>query len=220
MLPRSSLQAPGTHFPTFWGVDCWQLTTDSLPRTTWVMAPPRASSLSVIVTGEVQRPTLLGPIPVSSAGLPRFSITGQVRPVSDASQPLGCFCQHTFTGVDLQGIPHYTSCTQISSQHLLPWEPDPRQNVTYIFMKFYIVLFLLIFFKKLILEREKGQEKERKETSICCSTHLCIHWLLLVGALTGVWTRNLGILGQWCNQVSYYVRAILCDFKITGMHAC
>lgn len=38
--------------------------------------------------------------------------------------------------------------------------------------------FIYIFnFKKLILEREQ-------EHSICCSIHLCIHWLILVWALT------------------------------------
>ena len=34
-------------------------------------------------------------------------------------------------------------------------------------------------------EREKRREgEEEKETSICFSTYLCIHWLLLVYALT------------------------------------
>ena len=32
--------------------------------------------------------------------------------------------------------------------------------------------------------REGGErERERKETSICCPTYLCTHWLLLVCAL-------------------------------------
>lgn len=68
MLPRSSLQDPGTHFPTSWGVDYGWLTTDSLPRTTLVMASPRASSLLVTVDVEVQGPSLLASIQVSSEG--------------------------------------------------------------------------------------------------------------------------------------------------------
>ena len=34
-------------------------------------------------------------------------------------------------------------------------------------------------------------EKEG-ETSICCFTYICIHWLILVSALTWDWTHNLG----------------------------
>ena len=30
---------------------------------------------------------------------------------------------------------------------------------------------------------------------MCCSTYLCIHWLILVCALTGDQTHNLGVLG-------------------------
>ena len=42
---------------------------------------------------------------------------------------------------------------------------------------------------------------------ICSSTYLCIYWLILVCALTGDWTHNLGVLG-WCsNQLSYPARA-------------
>ena len=32
-----------------------------------------------------------------------------------------------------------------------------------------------------------------REASVCCSTHLCIPWLLLVCALTGDWTHNLNV---------------------------
>ena len=48
----------------------------------------------------------------------------------------------------------------------------------------------------MILEREEGGERER-ETSICCSTYLCTHWLILVCALTltGDGTHILGALG-------------------------
>ena len=45
--------------------------------------------------------------------------------------------------------------------------------------------------------RGKGENEERKrerETLICCSTYFCIHWLLLIHALTGDQTHNLGIL--------------------------
>ena len=47
------------------------------------------------------------------------------------------------------------------------------------------------FFKILFvvwLERERDTS-----TSICCSIYLCIHWLILVCALNGDWTHNLGV---------------------------
>ena len=42
---------------------------------------------------------------------------------------------------------------------------------------------------------------------ICCSTHLCIHWLILVRALTWDQTRNVGVWGRCSNQLSYMARA-------------
>ena len=41
---------------------------------------------------------------------------------------------------------------------------------------------------------ERGVRRER-EMLICCSTYLCIHWLILICALTGDQTHNLRILG-------------------------
>ena len=38
-----------------------------------------------------------------------------------------------------------------------------------------------------------------RQTSICCSTYLCIHWLILVCALTGFRIHNFGISG-WCSD--------------------
>ena len=46
-----------------------------------------------------------------------------------------------------------------------------------------------------------------KETSICQSTYLRIHWLILVCALTRDQTCNLGVSGQHSNQLSYQARA-------------
>ena len=62
-------------------------------------------------------------------------------------------------------------------------------------------------------ERERQRETERgreRETLICCSTYLCIHWLILVCTLTGDWTHNLGTLGWPSIQMSYLARAHLC----------
>ena len=56
----------------------------------------------------------------------------------------------------------------------------------------------------MILEREEG-ERERK-MSICYSTFLYIRGLFLVYAWTRDWTRNLGVLGQHSNQLSYPAR--------------
>ena len=61
-------------------------------------------------------------------------------------------------------------------------------------------------------EREKGGEERERERHFlskkyCCSTYLCIHWLILVCALMGDQTCNLGVSG-WCsNQLSYLARA-------------
>lgn len=71
------------------------------------------------------------------------------------------------------------------------------------FLKLYLVCDSMWHFS-LYYFREEGWVKE---TSICCSTHLCIHRLILVCALTGDWTHNVGVLG-WCsNQLSYPARA-------------
>ena len=55
--------------------------------------------------------------------------------------------------------------------------------------------------------RKRGRKRER-ETLLCCYTfYLCIHWLILVCALTRDQNRNHGMLG-WCsNQLSWPARA-------------
>ena len=58
-------------------------------------------------------------------------------------------------------------------------------------------IYLLIFYS-LILER-RGET--HTHTSICCSTYLCIYWLILVCALTRDQTHNLGISGQ-CSKTT------------------
>ena len=75
-----------------------------------------------------------------------------------------------------------------------------------LFKNFYLLIF-----------RERGRGRER-ETSICSSTYLCIHWLILVCALTWDWTCNLGILGRCSNQLRYAARVgffvfLLLNFK-------
>ena len=71
-------------------------------------------------------------------------------------------------------------------------------------------LFLFLIFIYWFRERRgvgrEGGEKER-ETLMCYSIPLCIHWVILVCALTGDWTRNLGLLGQCSNQLSRLARA-------------
>ena len=68
-------------------------------------------------------------------------------------------------------------------------------------------LSLSLIFYGLIWERER-----EKETSICCSTYWCIHWLIPVCALTGDWTCNFNILGRRSIQLSYPARASLSFF--------
>ena len=53
-----------------------------------------------------------------------------------------------------------------------------------------------MFIYLLILEGEEEREIER---SICYSTYLCIHWLILACALTGEGTHNFALLGQCSN---------------------
>ena len=53
----------------------------------------------------------------------------------------------------------------------------------------------VFFFYLLIFLERRGRERETKrETLICWSSYLCIHWLILVYALTRDRTCNLGIL--------------------------
>lgn len=63
---------------------------------------------------------------------------------------------------------------------------DSLRAVIGVFIQCSPILFLLLIF---------GREEER-QTLICCSTYVCIHWLILDG------TRNHGIAGQCCNQLS------------------
>ena len=61
-----------------------------------------------------------------------------------------------------------------------------------------------IFFKFLFIDE--------RETLICYSTYLCMHWLLLICALTRDQTCNFGTSG-WCsNQLSYLARPVLSIF--------
>ena len=73
-----------------------------------------------------------------------------------------------------------------------------------------------LFFKFIDFREEGGsggkgrEERERKKkTSICCSTYLCICWLIPVCALTGDQSHNLGVSGQCTNQLSHPARAVL-----------
>ena len=68
--------------------------------------------------------------------------------------------------------------------------------------------FLFIDFRDKEKMRERVRDREtQRGTSICCSTHLCIYWLILVYALTRDYTCNLGVFGQCSNQLLYPSRA-------------
>ena len=78
-----------------------------------------------------------------------------------------------------------------------------------------IIAVLILFIDK--RDKEGGRERERtREMSICCSTYLCIHWLISVCALTWDQIHKLGGWGQCCNQLSYLARASLVLEKDKG----
>ena len=51
--------------------------------------------------------------------------------------------------------------------------------------------------------------KRERERNICCSTYLCIHWLIFVTCPDGDedGTHNIGVLGQRSNQLDSPGRA-------------
>ena len=63
---------------------------------------------------------------------------------------------------------------------------------------------IIIFKNFYLLTWER--ERERK-TLTCCSTYLCIHWLLLICALTRDQTHNPGVSGWRSKQLIYPARA-------------
>ena len=65
---------------------------------------------------------------------------------------------------------------------------------------FYYYYWLQILYIYIYGERER-------DAWICCSTYICIHWLILTCALTEDRTCNLGVLGWHPNQRSYPAKA-------------
>ena len=73
-------------------------------------------------------------------------------------------------------------------------------------MRMMIPILMGFFLNFYILTSEREGRRER-ERLIWCYTYLCSHWLILVRALTGNQTCNLGVRGQHSNQLSYLARA-------------
>ena len=71
---------------------------------------------------------------------------------------------------------------------MFTFKPNTQQFISFIY------LFFIYWFER--------------ETFICCSTYLCIHWLILVYALNGDWTHNLDVFGGCSNQLNYPARTI------------
>ena len=86
------------------------------------------------------------------------------------------------------------------------------------FLRYHFVVYRLVsfsFFKIFLFIdffREREERRER-ETLICCSTRLCINWLIVVCALTGDGTHDLGT-GQCSNQVSYLASVVESHFQM------
>ena len=61
--------------------------------------------------------------------------------------------------------------------------------------------------------RERETREREGETSICCATQLCLHWLLPVCALTRDRTLNLGVFGMSLQPTEVLARAQMCSFE-------
>ena len=72
------------------------------------------------------------------------------------------------------------------------WGPPLHTCCLYLFINYYYYWLIL------------GGERK---ISICCSTHLYIHGLVFVQALTRDWTHNVGMLGRCSYPLSYLARA-------------
>ena len=89
------------------------------------------------------------------------------------------------------------------------------KNKGTVFLKNVFLIFLLILEeRKLGRERERGRDGAGRERLICCSTYLCIHWLILVLALTRDQTHSLGVLNDaltnwatWPGHKVFWLRA-------------
>ena len=102
----------------------------------------------------------------------------------------------------LHNTPHDISSTPTSTKH------NYYDVIDYI--SYALLTFLWLFYNyqlncslfKMYWFRERGDGGEgEQEISICCSTYVCTHWLILVWALTGDQIRNLGVSGRCSNQL-------------------
>ena len=112
---------------------------------------------------------------------------------------------HSTTEPHQPGLMYYFCSVCFTTNHNNFSFNTVKVDFFYIYLQYLILFYYLkIFF---IDFRERKGDRERN--SDCCSTYLCIHWLIFTYALTGDQTHNLGILGQCSNQLSYQAR--VCD---------
>ena len=64
------------------------------------------------------------------------------------------------------------------------------------FAHLFAACLMCLFFCLLIDFRVTREREKEGKSSLCCSTYLCIHWLLLICALTRDQTHNLGLGGR------------------------
>ena len=79
-------------------------------------------------------------------------------------------------------------------------------------MKLQFFNFLFIDYR----EREKRGRERKRERNIDLLFHLFIQWLLLVWAMTGDWTHNLGLSGNTLTNWAMQPGLELQFLKITG----
>ena len=76
------------------------------------------------------------------------------------------------------------------------------------------IFFYLLIFRERKEGKEEGREREIERHVNLLFTYSCIHWLILICALTGDRTHNLCVSGQCSDQLSYLARANseLCNY--------